>query len=349
MIRKIFFFAIVWILGMTAGIEIRGIIRSHANRPRNIILIGWDGVQRNHLKECLARGEVPNLAKLASEGNLVAIDNPRSTETKCGWTQVLTGYEPEVTYVYTITNFHPIPRGYTIFERLEQFFGPENFVTAAILGKQHHTGNEPLQRWDGSPRSIRDYRRKSAHPGLYGVEHKLVKVHGKEYFVKPGEPYYRSQENMDVFIHGLHWDDLVGAKALELLEKYKDHPFFFFVLLAQVDWTGHRHGENSKEYTDAIILADSWTGKIIDKLKELNLYDKTLIYITTDHGFGENLSGHVDAPYGFLATNDPKVMRRGFLTDIAATILDRFGINLKKIQPSLDGHPLTKPYKPPRF
>ena len=66
-------------------------------RPRNIILIGWDGAQRNHVKECLNRGELPNLERLSSEGALVAIDILRVTDTKAGWTEILTGYEPEVT------------------------------------------------------------------------------------------------------------------------------------------------------------------------------------------------------------------------------------------------------------
>ncbi len=42
--------------------------------PRNIILIGWDGAQRNHIKECISRNELPDLEKLSSEGTLVAID-----------------------------------------------------------------------------------------------------------------------------------------------------------------------------------------------------------------------------------------------------------------------------------
>ena len=51
-----------------------------------------------------------------------------------------------------------------------------------------------------------------------------------------------------------------------------------------------------------------------------------------------------DAPYVFLATNDPKVMRRGERADIAPTILERLGLDLGKIQPPLDGHPLTESY-----
>ena len=110
-----------------------------------------------------------------------------------------------------------------------------------------------------------------------------------------------------------------------------------------MDAAGHRFGENSKEYNDALISNDLWTGRIIAKLKELGLYDKTLVYVTADHGFNEGQKGHSYAPYIFLATNDPLVKRAGMRQDIAPTILDRFGIDLGKLEPPLDGEPLTKP------
>jgi len=50
-------------------------------------------------------------------------------------------------------------------------------------------------------------------------------------------------------------DEKVGTRAIKLLEKYKDKPFFFFVHFADVDHAGHKHGENSTEYNDALISA----------------------------------------------------------------------------------------------
>ncbi|HPZ82426.1 MAG TPA: alkaline phosphatase family protein, partial [Thermogutta sp.] len=127
----------------------------------------------------------------------------------------------------------------------------------------------------------------------------------------------------------------------------KDRPFFFFVHFASVDHQGHRFGENSKEYNDALISNDTWTGKIIAKLKELGLYDKTLVYVTADHGFNEGETRHSYAPYVILATNDPLVKRDGMRQDIAPTILARFGLDLSRFQPPLDGEPLTQPATKP--
>jgi len=346
--------------------------------PRNIILIGWDGAQRNHVKECLSRNELPNLKQLSSEGTIVAIDILRTTDTKAGWTQILTGYEPEITGVFDNGRYQPIPKGYTVFERLEKFFGPENIITVAVIGKKGHVD-------DDAPKKIRieekekeqkattrknikkekkgktedtskekskkksDVMNKQQVNKKKNQEGQIITENGVKYLVIPGKPYYNTKDGMDLFINDLKENEVVGKKAIELMEKYKDKPFFFFVHFAEVDHKGHGFGENSKEYNDALISSDFWTGKIIEKLKELNLYDKTLIYVTADHGFDEGMKGHKDAPYVFLATNDKTVIRRGMREDITPTILDRFDVDLTKIEPPLDGHPLTKPYSPSQW
>jgi len=303
----------------------------------NVILIGWDGAQRNHIKECLARKELSNLERLSREGSIVAIDIIRVTKTRPGWAQILTGYEPEVTGVFSNDLYQPIPKGLTIFERLEEHFGPENIITVAVVGKKSFIDAPQKTEIKDEANELKNKQ----------ADAKIVEEDGVKYLVVPGKPYYYTKDNMDLFEDSLILDEKVGTRAIELLEKYKDKRFFFFVHFAEIDQKGHQNGENSKEYNDALISADTWTGKIMQKLKELKLYDKTLIYVTADHGFDEGMKGHSDAPYVFLVTNDPEVMCRGERADITPTILERFGLDLSKIDPPLDGHPLTKPYKAP--
>jgi len=121
-----------------------------------------------------------------------------------------------------------------------------------------------------------------------------------KYRIIPGSPYYNMYTALEVWEYNLKLDEKVGSRAPELLEKYNDKPFFFFVHFAEVDQEGHKYGENSDEYNDF------WTGKVIKKLKQLGLYDKTLIYVTADHGFDEGKTSHKGAPYVFLGTNDPR-------------------------------------------
>jgi len=148
-------------------------------------------------------------------------------------------------------------------------------------------------------------------------------------------------KSCDLWKFGLAKDEKVGTLAMEMLEKYKDKPFFF-VHFAEVDHLGHGHGENSNEYNDALMSNDTWTGKILDKLKELGMADKTTVYVTADHGFNEDGKGHSYATYVFLGTNDPKVKRAGMRQDVAPTILSRFGFDLDKIEPKPDGESLTE-------
>ncbi len=115
--------------------------------PRNMVVIGWDGAQREHVREMIDRGEVPNLMALAREGRLVDIDvTTGATDTKAGWTQILTGYRPDKTGVFSNGQYQPIPVGYTLFERLEAFFGPTNIDTVAIIGKKEHVDADPPQK-----------------------------------------------------------------------------------------------------------------------------------------------------------------------------------------------------------
>ncbi len=338
--RKAWFRLLIIILAVTilGGDNVQ--TRAAQKKPvptRNVILIGWDAAQRNHVKECLARKELPNLEKLSHEGSLVAIDIIRMTQTKPGWAQILTGYEPEVTGVFSDDRYQPIPKGLTIFERLEEHFGPENIITVAVVGKKGYIGAPQKTEIKDEANEL-----KNKQAGA-----NIIEEDGVKYRVVPGKPYYYTKDSMDLFEDSLILDEKVGMRAMELLEKYKDKRFFFFVHFAEIDEKGHQYGENSKEYNDALISADTWTGKIIQRLEELKLYDKTLIYVTADHGFDEGMKGHSDAPYVFLATNDPEVMRRGKRADITPTILERFGLDLSKIAPPFDGHPLTRPYKPP--
>lgn len=315
---------------------------------QNIVVIGWDGTQRAHLQEMIARDEVPNLMSLVQDGKLVEIDVTNgATDTKAGWTQILTGYKAETTGVQSNAWYQPIPVGYSVFERLEAFFGPEHIDTVAIIGKKGHVDDDPpqkipLERWQKQEQKQKKINQQK--PGLGNLQGgQIIEENGKKFVAIPGKPWYNASSRMDLFVNGLSKNEVVGQKALEELEKRKDQRFFFFIHFAEPDHAGHAHGENSQEYTDAIKSDDEWTGKIIAKLKALNLYDKTLVYVVVDHGFNEGAMGHNYAPYVFLGTNDPNLIRDGDRMDIAPTILKRFGVDLGALQPTLDGVPLDVP------
>jgi hypothetical protein len=336
-------------------------------QPRNVILIGWDGAQREHVEQCLARGELPSLRKLIDQGKYVKIDVEGTTDTKAGWSQILTGYYPEVTGVYSNRQYQPVPKGLSIFERLENHFGTDKFVTVAVIGKKQHCGEiDPPRKvrldeeTQTQPKKKAAARKNAAGNGQNKKQAKkaqataqpgagkkpqgtIVEENGVQYRVTPGSPYYGMHTALEVWEFGLMQDQKVGTRALELLDQYQGKPFFFFVHFAEVDHAGHKYGENSKEYNDALISNDLWTGKIMAKLRELGLADKTQIYVTADHGFNEDGTGHSFAPYVFLATNNKAVGRDGRRQDVAPTIYEALGVDVAQFQPRLDGLALTRP------
>ncbi len=314
---------------------------------RNAILFSWDGVQRDHLKECLKKNELPNLAAIIREGRLVDIDVVgHQTDTKAGHTQMLTGYEPEITGVYSNGKYRPIPVGHTIFEMLQAQFGKNNIATIMLTGKSHHIGS----LGPGETGTIKNAAKKKQ---IVAEDEETAKLKPRQRpkatakkvakTNKEGEPWYKVKANFTV------WDgdksrtaNEVGPKCLEYLDKYGKGRFFAFFHFSDPDHKGHAYGENSKEYNDAIIECDQWLGKIVEKLKADKLYDKTIIYVTADHGFDEGLKSHKNAPYVFLATNDPSVTKNGDQRDIVPTILTALGADIKKVNPTLPGKVLSE-------
>lgn len=323
----------------------------NTSKFKNFILIGWDGVNKKHLYELLDNGELPNLKTLLNEGVFVdTIITTGATETKPGWTEILTGYSPKITGVHSNFDYKPIPRGYTIFERLEAYFGKENIVTVFISGKDNNTGTRGphkiclncLTRDSLTRRKIVNIVENSSQSELGFL---VPKTSGEEMIFeqREGEPYYYTKDNIDLYLSNLGLSSNIGPKAIESLEKYKGERFFLFVHFEEPDEQGHRYGEDSIEYSNGMISNDHWLGIIVSKLKKLGIYDETLIYLTTDHGFAEGGFEHPDEPNTFLATNDKAIIKGGGdRKDIAPTILSRYGFNLDEILPPLDGVSLSK-------
>jgi hypothetical protein len=324
---------------------------------RNIVVIGWDGAGRSRVKTLLQKGELPTLAALIREGKLLDIDViTGATDTKAGWTQLLTGYVPEKTGVYNNGRYEPIPEGYTVFERLEKFFGPDNIDTVAVIGKKGHVDNDApyrdtFEEWTKlvSKRleeinKRNPFARMTPEAEVYYQGGRIVEKDERKIVEIPGKPWYHASKHPDLWVNGLGENKMVAERAVVELEKRKNHRFFFFVQFAQPDHLGHQFGENSPEYLDGIKLDDKYSGVIINKLKTLDLYEKTLVYIIVDHGFDKDKKSHLYAPFVFVGTNDPTVVRsEGTREDIAPTILKRFGLDLSKIEPKLDGYPFDVP------
>ncbi|MCX5792229.1 MAG: alkaline phosphatase family protein [Elusimicrobia bacterium] len=309
----------------------------------NVILVGWDGAQRAHLMELFSAGQLPNLKKLVSGGGLVFTEvTTGATQTKPGWAEILTGYSAVRLGILDNRNYRPIPKGYTVFERLKEFFGPGNIATIFLSGKVNNLGvrgpheicincvsrgsikHDKTRWWD--KKGITTSKTNDGEPPAW--EH------------RDGEPYLNSKGSVDLYQAELGSAENVGKKALASLDKYHTKPFFAFFHFEEPDEQGHLYGENSKEYGEAIKKADHWLGELVKKLDSLGISDKTTIYVASDHGMDEGGFEHFQAPETFLATNGKRKLKNGDRKDITPTILEGYGMDLQGISPALDGKSL---------
>jgi len=287
----------------------------------NYIVVGWDGVQRDHFKSCYNKelpecsDGLPNIKELSDDKiyNLTVTNG--ATATKPGWAQILTGYNAEISGVLTNSEYQPIPEGYTIFEKLENYFGRDNISTIFISGKSENLGGTCVGEQNG----------------LGETE-------------KKGQPYCKTKINIDLFEAKNLSNENVANRAIEAIEQYKDKKFFAFFHFPEPDAVGHKDSENSTEYSKGIISDDILLGNIIKKLKDLKIMDKTYVIVVSDHGFDENEKSHNNAPFVIYASNDDKIIRSGDRKDITPTILKKYGISLDKIDsaPKVDGLTLAE-------
>ncbi len=129
-------------------------------------------------------------------------------------------------------------------------------------------------------------------------------------------------------------------------------PDALFVYLGNPDETSHRTGSIGAEYRDAIALADSQVGMVVDAMRARPTYadEDWLVLMSTDHGRRADGGHGGDSPEEMTifilasgpATADWPPPGPAFIVDVAATALDHLGI---AIDPDwqLDGVPLGAP------
>lgn len=174
----------------------------------------------------------------------------------------------------------------------------------------------------------------------------------------------------------LHWLKRVSREKFFLFLNYFDphYPYgppgeFAYAFLPQGSLSPNKK-KSTKEISDLydaeILYMDLFIGKLLDNLKQLGLYDSTLIIVTADHGelIGEHGKiGHGRSLYhkelhipliikypGTEYTHREEDIRLQ-LTDIFSMILDRLGITLPpgtqgSVPPSIT-HPIFAEVYPP--
>ncbi len=120
----------------------------------------------------------------------------------------------------------------------------------------------------------------------------------------------------------------VTPLMLDALETVGDDPFFAFFHWAAVDQTGHHYLEGSAEQRAALHEVDAHLGEVRDALVAMGRWERTLVYVTTDHGFPQGGHAHyAESDEVWLITTDPDVGLGNYIDQLPWTILERYGID----------------------
>ena len=240
---------------------------------------------------------------------------------------------------------NPIPLGLTIFERLKK--ANSNIKTGMITGKDHEFFPFPAFKNAAPPTCCRRHKATVSLPSTSSFTPiASVSFDCSNSSARGFKENCCGVNTTATALNTCQNDDTsqstVNSRAITFLGNNKNNDFFLFVHYREPDRSGHdasgkpTPGENSTIYNQGIIDDDYYTGKLINKLIDLGIYEKTTIIVTTDHGFQEGTKQHhtcqADTKDIWAVTNKANVLGNeavvGKQTSITPTILDLFNVDL---------------------
>jgi len=229
---------------------------------RRIVLISIDTCRADHLG-CYgySRKTSPNIDALATESflfNHAVAPAPMTLPSHCS---MLTGTTPPYHQVHDNTNYRLGGSNVTLAEILRD----NGFVTGAIIGAYVLDAQFGL---DQGFHHYNDRIDKENREFLFRNERPAEEV---TYLANQ----WLEKHSDDKFFLFLHYYDPH--------DPYEAHKRFRFTSLLTISF-------ERDQYDAEIAYTDHYIGQVIDKLKEMGLYEDTLIIITSDHGesFGEH-------------------------------------------------------------
>lgn len=109
--------------------------------PGGVVLITWDGTQKETVQKLLEDGKLEHLSLIQEEGSWINISITRHyPDSMASRAEILTGYSPMITGVHRTMAYGEIPKNLTIFERLKDNMGSEAVSTAVVTSKKGSIG-----------------------------------------------------------------------------------------------------------------------------------------------------------------------------------------------------------------
>ena len=102
------------------------------------------------------------------------------------------------------------------------------------------------------------------------------------------------ENNEEIFDPGNYFPALMTEKAIQFIEENKDQPFFVYAAFNLPHYPEQPDSlfpapyddliEPRRSYAKVVTAVDGRIGQVLDKLKELNLYEKTVVFYMSDNG-----------------------------------------------------------------
>lgn len=124
-------------------------------------------------------------------------------------------------------------------------------------------------------------------------------------------------------------------KAFDFMDKNRQAPALVFLYSVHTDHAGHKYKWMSPEYIRSIEEADAEIGKLLEKMRQADLYDDTHFFFLTDHGgIGRGHGGvsthEMIVPWGIAGpgiAEGVKMEEANNTVNTAAVILSLFGVD----------------------
>ncbi len=290
--------------------EIRNMKKGKMSTVNNIVLIAVDTLRADHLS-CYGyhRPNSPTIDRLATEGTRFTDCFSQTTHTIPSFTSLLTGLSPVshgiVGTIWCIPNenIHVLDDNIPM---LAEFLQKEDYLTCAI-DNLHAMDCNP--KW--FPRGFEYYISKARVVGVREEE----SLHGKSYLQRQALCSVLAEELNKTTISWLH--NHVSEKFFLFIHYWDPHqpynqpePYRSIYSHEEIEskiyrtrsgveyingWgrvadVGAKERGNIDLYDGEINYVDEQIRHLLDTLRELNLYDDTLIIFTSDHG--ETMAEH---------------------------------------------------------
>lgn len=238
---------------------------------RIAIVIVLDALNYTVLEKLNSSGGVPNIQYLMQNGIYTVGKTIIPSATTAAWAAISTGAPPEIngvvnTYAINATAYHNM-----LIDEEPPTIGYSDMIDAETL--------------------IEVANLEGVKVGFLYTERKVSVAFGKTgvpsisyYYSEPFDAYDEStpietriEYIEDLFnksiniINDLYMDVKTGGRALMIID------------LPEPDASGHTHGSTSIYYEDMIRAIDTQIGGLINHLKYIGLWDKTLLFLSTDH------------------------------------------------------------------